>query len=782
MIQTLVILGQDSVLGLYVDKYFATQTTLKTVAITESTYNPTRQDLSTLTEILAPHLTSTTLVLNTYSTIAKWSSFPEIQNLPYALNVMCSRYGSKFVHIVTDYQFPDTKTTHIETDLGTVRNYMYPIIRTSIIGEDPVSKTGLIEWAKRYICKEIDGWSNHYWNGITCLQFAKVIHEMIKQNIFWYGIRHIFSPRTITKYELLNIINDKFKLCIKVNNVFQSKLLDTRLATSHPENAKFDIPDIETQITNMYEFSPTLHNYTIPKVLYVYWDGNVMSQLQYLTVVTFQEHNPDWSVVLYMPIRRHLVTTWATSEQKTPYTGPNYFEQLLKLDIEVRSIDFERIGFRNDVPEVMKSDYIRCWLLGNYGGMWSDMDIIYIKPVDKLLGASSDVLGNVGKIDTVICYYSEPESVYPIGLLMSAPNNPFYHDICENALASLDLAEYQCVGCLLIKKLFPTPLDIKNKYPELNIQVLYRDSYLPYQWNQIDDIFVNSKPENIMPYTVGIHLFNGSDRTVYYENLFATNQNPHIRSIWPYIKKYMPDNMNIVDDVAKADLINDTIMVKSISVLRKQYFNNMYHENIRTEMNNNTDQPKSGTGSILSQTATIVREIPKLLKITNTKTFMDSPCGDFNWMQHAKLGTIKYIGANIVDDLIDKNNSLYKNEYREFLKRDIVIDDLPKVDVILCRDCLVHLPLDDIFAAIRNFIKSGSKYLLTTNFTKERPATNMEVPFTKYQWRPINLTISPFNFPKPLVVINEKCTEVDGQFDDKNLSLWKLDDLKQFVN
>ena len=122
----------------------------------------------------------------------------------------------------------------------------------------------------------------------------------------------------------------------------------------------------------------------IPKTFYAYWDGSPLSYLQYLTIVTFQEFNPDWYVVLYMPIKRFEAKTWESFENKTVYTGKDYLGDLLQLDIEIRKIDFETIGFKNEISEVIKSDYLRYWILGNYGGLWSDMDVIYIKPISKL--------------------------------------------------------------------------------------------------------------------------------------------------------------------------------------------------------------------------------------------------------------------------------------------------------------------------------------------------------------------------------------------------------------
>ena len=52
---------------------------------------------------------------------------------------------------------------------------------------------------------------------------------------------------------------------------------------------------------------------------------------------------------------------------------------------------------------------------------------------------------------------------------------------------------------------------------------------------------------------------------------------------------------------------------------------------------------RSGPGSSLVQTATIRRDIPALLASLGIRSFLDAPCGDFNWMRHVDLGVERYI-------------------------------------------------------------------------------------------------------------------------------------------
>jgi hypothetical protein len=179
----------------------------------------------------------------------------------------------------------------------------------------------------------------------------------------------------------------------------------------------------------------------------------------------------------------------------------------------------------------------------------------------------------------------------------------------------------------------------------------------------------------------------------------------------------------------------------------------------------------SGGGSDLVQTAVIRAEIAKLVGELRVRTMFDAPCGDYYWMKEMSLELDCYIGGDIVPELITSNQSKYSNSKTTFAVVDIIKDDLPKVDLILCRDCLVHLPLRAGISALKNFARSGSKYLLSTTYpgaiTKNSPL------LITGNWRPIDLQLPPFSLPSPLRVINEGCT-LKGDLKEKSLGLWKL--------
>lgn len=210
-----------------------------------------------------------------------------------------------------------------------------------------------------------------------------------------------------------------------------------------------------------------------------------------------------------------------------------------------------------------------------------------------------------------------------------------------------------------------------------------------------------------------------------------------------------------------------TIYRNARQTLCKPSLESVFSEVYRKNLWQNSESV-SGRGSTLAHTAAIMYHLPLLLQELNAETFLDAACGDFNWMRHTKIAeAVNYIGADVVPDLVVRNQRLYANKDRTFLVLDITKDKIPTVDVILCRDCLIHLSFRHIHATISNFKKSRSTYLLST--THATVKENNDTP--SGGWRPLNLQLPPFNFPQPMKLI------VEDMELGKCLGVWRLEDV-----
>ena len=179
----------------------------------------------------------------------------------------------------------------------------------------------------------------------------------------------------------------------------------------------------------------------------------------------------------------------------------------------------------------------------------------------------------------------------------------------------------------------------------------------------------------------------------------------------------------------------------------------------------------SGEGSTKSNTSSIRIAIPRIIKNYSIKTFFDVPCGDFNWMRLVNLENCNYIGGDIVNLIVEKNNKKFRNKKRSFINFNMINDVPPKVDLIFCRDALIHLSNSSSLQVLKNFKKSGSRFLLTTHFPNEK----QNIFIVNGMFRRINLEIKPFNFPIPIETFLEN--KLEGSIQKKYLALWDLNNI-----
>ena len=131
------------------------------------------------------------------------------------------------------------------------------VLRTSIIGEEIGQGRSLVEWVKSSANSTVFGFTNHYWNGITCLQFAKICKQIIDNNDFWRGTKHMFS-NTLNKKELVETISKIYDLNITVTAKDTPTMCDRTLGTISSWNYDYHIPTLEEQIVEMKMFSNSL--------------------------------------------------------------------------------------------------------------------------------------------------------------------------------------------------------------------------------------------------------------------------------------------------------------------------------------------------------------------------------------------------------------------------------------------------------------------------------------------------------------------------------------------
>lgn len=186
----------------------------------------------------------------------------------------------------------------------------------------------------------------------------------------------------------------------------------------------------------------------------------------------------------------------------------------------------------------------------------------------------------------------------------------------------------------------------------------------------------------------------------------------------------------------------------------------------------------SGPGSQKEVTQPLIAPLNDWMNRLNVHTLLDLPCGDSNWIFALDLEKRQYIGGDIVPELIEQTRLKHAAFNRQFQVLDVIKDQLPAADLLLCRDCFVHLSNELILQALLNISTSDVRYVALTHFP-DFPR-NYDIPTG--QWRPINLQLPPYNLPKSEAVIEEWSPEgIDPRY-RKVLALWRMDQLFSVKN
>lgn len=212
--------------------------------------------------VLKPKITSTgmsdTILINTH-----W---------PAMLADVCRECKATLIHLCSDCVFTGHDAPYSESslcdadDLYARTKMITPepamVIRTSIIGEDSnMHGVGLMGWLRSALPgSNVTGYYNCIWNGITCLELAKIMLRCIVNDSMWDGVRHVYSDRSISKETLCRLISKIYNMHLNVRSERAEHIsgsrpklggtIDRTLTTIHD---RIKVSPIEQQIIEMKE-------------------------------------------------------------------------------------------------------------------------------------------------------------------------------------------------------------------------------------------------------------------------------------------------------------------------------------------------------------------------------------------------------------------------------------------------------------------------------------------------------------------------------------------------
>jgi dTDP-4-dehydrorhamnose reductase len=267
MVKVLVV-GSTGMLGYAVSAYYKSKA-YEVVEISRNEYDIANDPMSKFENFLK----GVEVVINCAGVIKPQIAMNTIENVlkinsmfPRNLAKACDQRHIQCFHVTTDCVYSGKKGKYDENDYfdaedlyglskNAGENKECMVLRTSIIGEENGQSRSLLEWAKSQSGKEVNGFTNHLWNGVTTVYLAEIIEKILIEGMYQKGIFHIHSPDTVDKYELLQLFDKVYGLKFsKINATKAKDVVDRSLSSIYNLSKVTSINRIEQQIIEMKDF------------------------------------------------------------------------------------------------------------------------------------------------------------------------------------------------------------------------------------------------------------------------------------------------------------------------------------------------------------------------------------------------------------------------------------------------------------------------------------------------------------------------------------------------
>jgi len=244
------IFGANGMLGTYLYQYFKSK--YNVIPITRSQCDIGQLTSNQLFDLLVNKfkLRQEDLIINAAGIIKQrdfdLSELIAVNSLfPHLLAELKTIIDCKILHITTDCVFSGLKGNYSESDkhdcldeygksksLG--ESPLLTVIRTSIIGEEISNKKSLIAWCQSQKNKTVKGYTNHHWNGVTCLELCHYIQKLIDTDNFWSSVRHVYTKDSMNKYQMVQLFNKVYNLNLTIEPV-EVTLCDRTLTSEYSD-------------------------------------------------------------------------------------------------------------------------------------------------------------------------------------------------------------------------------------------------------------------------------------------------------------------------------------------------------------------------------------------------------------------------------------------------------------------------------------------------------------------------------------------------------------------
>ncbi len=187
--------------------------------------------------------------------------------LPYALSYNCQK--AKIIQITTDCVYDGNSGWYSEDALpnyidiysktkitGELNNNNLLNIRCSIIGPELYKHDSLMDWFLFKSGTKVNGFIDHYWNGVTTLQYAEFIYNILEYGTFdelrnYNYIIHYVKNLPLSKYEILLYLREEFNVKKDIEPTVSGNPINRTLTSKYLQN---DLLPMKIAIKNLADY------------------------------------------------------------------------------------------------------------------------------------------------------------------------------------------------------------------------------------------------------------------------------------------------------------------------------------------------------------------------------------------------------------------------------------------------------------------------------------------------------------------------------------------------
>jgi dTDP-4-dehydrorhamnose reductase len=196
---------------------------------------------------------------------------------PHEIAHVAKLSNTRIIQIATDCVFSGRRGKYIEPDihdyedfygktksLGEVSDSIFLNLRSSIIGQEIDKSSSLLEWFLNQSPGKVNGFTNHFWNGITTYHFGVICAGIILNDLNLSGTQHLVPNDFVTKAELLQMFQKIYgKYDVEILSMLADNPVDRTLSTTNVETntllwqlGGYDRPpSIETMLLEYAKFN-----------------------------------------------------------------------------------------------------------------------------------------------------------------------------------------------------------------------------------------------------------------------------------------------------------------------------------------------------------------------------------------------------------------------------------------------------------------------------------------------------------------------------------------------